>query len=174
MPNNLQDSFISTMWKKTDSHDGCLDLFVRIQWKRFHLPLRDESLHKNQAMMWSGQLIPRAGSCFFWIYSSCHLLCYGLIIIIDKVLFLTARSIKGAVFSSQGIFPRAVTGYRSKGSMLVTIGVLLSSGSCPARRSLEKSHSKICSFHPEIIGLTTKLIRAIYEHWLGRLVGLHM
>jgi hypothetical protein len=56
-------------------------------------------------MMWSGQLIPRAGSCFFWIYSSCHLLCYWLIIIIDKMLFLTARSIGGLFSQVKGYSP---------------------------------------------------------------------
>lgn len=54
--------------------------------------------------MWSGQLIPRAGSCFFWIYSSCHLLCYWLIIIIDKALLFKGRSIGGGVFACQGVF----------------------------------------------------------------------
>jgi hypothetical protein len=41
-------------------------------------------------------LIPRAGPCFFWIYSSFHFLCYGLIII-DKALLLMGWSI-GVMF----------------------------------------------------------------------------
>ena len=65
---------ISTTWRTTDSHDECFGLFVLIQWRRFRLSLQDKSLRKNQAVMWSGQLIPQTGPCFSCqVYSSCHL-----------------------------------------------------------------------------------------------------
>jgi hypothetical protein len=51
--------------------------------------------------------------------------------LIDKILLFDGSEYREAVFACQGIFSREVTGYRLKGSMLVTIGVLLSTGSRP-------------------------------------------
>jgi hypothetical protein len=55
------------------------------------------------------------------------------------------------VFSSQGIFPRAVTSYRLKGSIRVVFGVLLTSGRREYNLTLKKSRSKICTFQSVII-----------------------